>query len=69
VKRINDINKKNRVKVVLTDKGREIYKKASKIDSIRTVMSVLSEEECEQMKSFLNRLRNKAKAYQYDIEF
>ena len=69
VKRVNDINRNNRVKVVLTEKGREVYHQASKIDSIQTIMSVLSEEEREQLTSSLSRLRNKAKAYQHDIEY
>jgi len=49
VSKINDLDKKNLVRVVLTESGRQAYEITKKRHSIHKVMSVLSEQEQEQI--------------------
>lgn len=61
VKKINGLGrKKNEVLVSLTEKGRTAYKYSIKRDSIHKIMSCLTEEECIQLQSLLDKLRDKA---------
>ena len=60
VMRLKDLDRKNLVRVVLTEKGREAYYQSTKQESIRQIMSSLSEEERRQLTSCLHTLRNKA---------
>jgi MarR family transcriptional regulator for hemolysin len=52
--------KKNELSVILTEKGEQAYKQSLKRESIREIMSCLSEEERRQLDLFLERLRDKA---------
>ena len=63
VKKVKDLNRKNLVRVVLTDKGREAYHLSSQRKSIRKIMSSLSSENRQQLKSFLQTLREEALKY------
>ena len=60
VMRLKDLDRKNLVRVVLTGKGREAYYQSTKQESIRQIMSSLSEEERQQLTSSLETLRDKA---------
>lgn len=60
IRKVNDLDRKNMVRVYLTDKGQQVYHEAAKRESIREVMSCLSDEECRQLVSSLRKLRNKA---------
>ena len=60
VRKTNDLDRKNLVRVVLTDKGKLLYERSAVRKSIQKIMSYLSEEECQRLKSYLERLRNKA---------
>lgn len=60
VTKVKDMNRKNMIRVVLTDKGHELLKRASKRESIHRVLSVLSQDERRQLQSLLYKLRNKA---------
>ena len=60
VTKAKDLERKNLVRVSITEKGRQAYKQSTKRKSIRKVMSVLSREERQQLGSYLERLRNKA---------
>ncbi len=51
---------KKQLKIVLTEKGREAYHNASKRESIKEIMSVLSEQERKQLQSCLHKLWSKA---------
>lgn len=61
VKRINDPNRKNGVIVTLTRKGIETHQTSAKRDTLNKIMSSLSEESLENLKSSLRILLNKAK--------
>jgi len=60
VRRLKDLDRKNLRRVVLTEKGREAYYQSTKRESIRQIMSSLSEEERQQLTSSLETLRDKA---------
>ena len=60
IKKAKDPHRKNVVRVVLTEKGREAYYQSSKRDSIDKIMSSLSGEECQQLMSCLQTLQNRA---------
>jgi len=60
VTKTKDLERKNLVRVSITDKGHQAYQQSTKRKSIHKVMSSLSEEERQQLRSYLERLRNKA---------
>jgi len=53
VQKVNDLSRKNMVRVVLTEKGKEIQ-------AIHEIAASLSEEESEQLTGLLQKLRNAA---------
>jgi DNA-binding MarR family transcriptional regulator len=55
-----DLPKKNLVRVSLTDKGEQACDQATKIESIRQIMSSLSEQERQKLRSHLETLRDRA---------
>ena len=67
-----DLNKKNRIQVSLTAKGRKVYQKSSKRVSIHEIMSYLSDEEHKQLKAILLKLRNvsqKTMGVKYELPY
>jgi DNA-binding MarR family transcriptional regulator len=60
VKKEKDLSKKNLVHISLTPKGESIYRKAIGIKSIHAIMAALSEEERQQLRFILEKLRAKA---------
>ncbi len=60
VKRVKDLDKKNMVRVVITEKGHELRKKSRETETLHNIMSCLSEEECRIMWSCLKKLRDRA---------
>ena len=60
VRRVKDLCRKNLVRIVLTEKGREVYHKSTKRELVCEIMSSLSEEERQQLRSCLQKLRDKA---------
>jgi len=60
VKRFKDLEKKNLVRVEMTEKGRQACEDSLKRDAIHHVISALSEEERKQFGSCLMKLRSKA---------
>ena len=61
VRKVKDLDRKNLVRVVLTEKGREAYYHSTKRESIHQIMSFLSEEERQQLRHCLQTLRDKAR--------
>ena len=55
-----DSSNKGQVIVALTEKGRQIYSQSIKRESIREIISCLSEEEHNQLGSLLEKLRDSA---------
>jgi DNA-binding MarR family transcriptional regulator len=60
VTKTKDLERKNLVRVSITEKGRQAYQQSTKRKSIQKVISSLSQEERQQLRSYLERLRNKA---------
>jgi DNA-binding MarR family transcriptional regulator len=59
VKRTKDLERKNLVRVTITEKGQQAYKQALKMKSVQKIISSLTEAERQQLKSLLEILRNK----------
>lgn len=55
-----DLPGKNLVRVTLTDKGKQLYNQSAKRESVKRIMSSLSEEQRQQLRSCLEVLRGKA---------
>ncbi len=60
VRRVKDLDKKNMVRIELTEKGRKAHSQTMKQDSISRMMSSLSKEERLQLGSYLGKLRESA---------
>jgi DNA-binding MarR family transcriptional regulator len=60
VRKVNDLDRKNLVRVELTEKGQQAYNHASKRAVIHRVISSLSEEEIRQLSFSLEKLRSSA---------
>lgn len=60
IKKVKDLDRKNMIRVVITDKGYEAYYQSMRQESIHMIISSLSEEECQQLRSLLRTVRNEA---------
>ena len=60
VKKSRDLEKRNQVRISMTEEGKQLYNQALDIGEINQVMSVLSEEELCQLRPILLKLRKKA---------
>jgi len=60
VRKLHDLERKNMLRVVMTEKGREAYEKSTARESIHRIMSSLSQDERQQLRSCLEGLRNEA---------
>ena len=59
-KKVNDLNRKNMVRVALTERGEETQQKAKRREAIHNIVASLSKEESEQLTGLLQKLRNTA---------
>jgi len=60
IRKVNDLGRRNLVRVVLTKKGREAYYRSAKEEAVRNIISCLSEEERQQLASCLYALWGRA---------
>lgn len=60
LRKVKDLDRKNMVRIAITEKGRKAYRQSTKRKSIHQLMSSLSEEERQQLWLCLEKLRNKA---------
>ena len=60
IRRVKDLSKKNMIRVELTEKGHEAYRQISKRETVHRIISALSEEERQQLKVCLTKIREKA---------
>jgi len=60
VKRVKDLDRRNQVRIVMTEKGRQAYNQSTQRNSIQRIMSSRSKEERRQLKSYLQTLKDKA---------
>ena len=60
VRRVKDLDKKNLVRVEITERGQQILSQSTKREVINRIMSTLSPQECQQLRSCLDKLLGKA---------
>ena len=60
IKRIKDLDRKNMIRIEITDKGREAVHNAKKAESVHKIMAVLSKEEHQQLRAIMQKLWDKA---------
>ncbi len=60
IKKVKDLQRRNVVRVELTEKGDEAYQQTSDIKSIRNILSCLSPEERDTLRALVETLRDKA---------
>jgi DNA-binding MarR family transcriptional regulator len=61
VKKMHDLDKKNLVRVSLTEKGQKIYERSTKRGPIHRIMSTLSDSERTQLRLLLEKLHTQAR--------
>ena len=59
VKKTKDLEWKNLIRVTATEKGKEAYESSLAAESVPNVVSVLSAGECQQLNSYLLKLRDR----------
>jgi DNA-binding MarR family transcriptional regulator len=60
VKKIKDMDRKNMIRIAMTEKGEQAYNQSTQRTTIHNIMSALSEAEHQQLMSLLQRLRDQA---------
>lgn len=60
LRKTKDLDRKNLVRVSLTDKGQQAYYQSAKLESFRQIISSLSEDKRQQLSSWLKTLRERA---------
>ena len=61
VKKVKDLDRKNLVRVVMTEKGQKTYEISTKRGPIHRIMNTLSREEKKEFREYLERLLAKAR--------
>jgi DNA-binding MarR family transcriptional regulator len=57
--KVKDLDRKNLVRLVLTEKGKQQYSLSLKREAVHDLFSVLSEDERQQLRLYLEKLRDK----------
>ena len=60
IRKVRDLQRKNLVRVEMTEKGKQAYNNTAREESVRRIMTSLSEKECRQLISCLDKLHNRA---------
>ena len=60
VRRSKDLERKNMIRVELTEKGEEALQRSRELTAVRNILLCLSDEELENLRRYLETLRNKA---------
>jgi len=60
VRKVNDLERKNMIRIVLTEKGEQVYQRSREMKVIPKILSCLSPEERDNLRTYLETLRNKA---------
>lgn len=58
VRKVKDLNRKNQIRVVLTEKGQRAFEQATNRECIHQIFSCLTDEDHKQLKSLLGKLRD-----------
>ena len=60
VEKVKDLDRKNLVRISITEKGHQAYRESTRQEPIHRILSSLSEEERRQLKSLLLKVRDTA---------
>ena len=60
VKRTKNLDRKNQLRITLTEKGEQAYQKQIEMRGISKILSILSPEECDKLAARLKKLRDEA---------
>ncbi len=60
ITKVKDLDRKNQVRIVLTDKANRLYRKSVSSRSFRRIMSCLPDSEARQLEVTLQKLRDRA---------
>ena len=60
VRKVHNFYRKNMVRVVLTEKGHEVYSQSTKMECLHRILPALSRDERQLLRSCLLKLRDKA---------
>ena len=60
VKRTKDLDRKNQVRITLTEKGEKAFQQQSEMRGIGRILSTLTPEECNKLGASLKKLRDEA---------
>lgn len=60
VAKVKDLERKNMVRIAMTEKGERAYRESMKRKSSQKLLSPLSEAERQELRSYLERVRNRA---------
>jgi len=60
VRKVKDLERKNMIRIVLTEKGEEVHQKSKEMKVICKIMARLSPEERSNLRTYLKALRNEA---------
>ena len=60
VKKVKDLDRKNLIRVAMTEKGEEAYQQSGDITVVPKILSCLSRKKRENLRAYLETLRNKA---------
>jgi DNA-binding MarR family transcriptional regulator len=61
VKKVKDLDRKNLVRVVMTEKGKKTYEVSTKRGPIHRILGTLSAEEKQEFRSYLEKILSKAR--------
>ena len=60
VRKVKDLKRKNLIRIVITEKGEEAYHRSRELKAIHKSLSCLSSKEHDDLRAYLERVRNKA---------
>ena len=60
LKRVKDLDRRNLIRITITEEGLEAYNQSTKRESIHRIVSAISQEDCQKMKACLEKLWIKA---------
>ena len=60
IKMVKDLDRKNLIRVALTQKGHNAYRHSTSREVMHSILAPLSEEERQQLRSYLHKLLNEA---------
>lgn len=62
VRKVKNLERKNLIRIVITEEGEEAYQRSMEIKTISKILSCLSQKKKDNLRTYLEMLRNKALA-------